>query len=88
MAYLGAAPPAPVLELVILSDGLWKGDNPLGSPRPNVEELVSLGRRLQVQVMLSDDALRVPGLECRLAHRPVFGHEHRDERVPAMPSSA
>src|ERR1700676_2785149 len=81
-AYLGAVPPAPVLELVSLSDGLWKGDNSVSNSRPNVEELLSLGGGLQIQVVLSDDALGVSGLERGFAHRSELGDEHRYEGMP------
>ena len=87
-AFLGAAPPAPRLELVSPSDRLWKGDNAVTEPRPNVEELLSLGGGLQIQVVLADDALGVSGLEGRFSHRPELGDKHRNESMPAMPCTA
>ncbi len=48
----------------------------------NTEEFLRLGRRFEVEVVLSNDGLGVSGLESSLAHRAVFSDVHRNKGVP------
>jgi len=51
------------------------------SPRQDTEELFSFRRAFEVEIVLADDAFRVPSLKRSLAHGAVFRHEHRNEGV-------